>query len=136
VSGIVMKQPEGEFELTRVAEAGVALSVDELIMKMIAATGGEENLRRHKSRVMTADVTLEHQGLTGSLIVSARAPNSSASQMKIMAFGKTIATIDDYFDGQSGMEVASYAPPEVKAGKSLADERISADFYGVLEKST
>lgn len=132
VSGIVMKQPEGEFELTRVVEASVALSVDELITKMIAAAGGEENLRRHKSRVMWADVTLEHQGLTGSLIVSAREPNSSASNMKITAFGKTIATIDDYFDGQSGMEVASYAPPEIKAGKSLADARISADFYGVL----
>jgi CubicO group peptidase (beta-lactamase class C family) len=132
VSSIVMKQPEGEFELTRVVETSAALTVDELITKMIAALGGEENLRKHKSRVMTADVTLEHQGLTGSMIISARAPNSSASNMKIMALGKSIATIDDYFDGQSGMEVASYAPPEVKAGKSLADARIAADFYGVL----
>ncbi|HEX8847535.1 MAG TPA: serine hydrolase [Pyrinomonadaceae bacterium] len=133
VSGLVIKQPEGEFELTRVASSAPAtVSTDELIAKVIAAYGGEENLRKHKSSVMTADLVLEHQGLTGKAVVNAKAPNMVTSSIRIMALDKEIGTVFDYFDGTTGGEVTSFGPPETKAGKSLEDARIASDFYDVL----
>ena len=38
------------------------ISVDELLTKIIAGYGGEENLRKHKSSVMMVDVDFENQG--------------------------------------------------------------------------
>ncbi|MDQ3817850.1 MAG: serine hydrolase [Acidobacteriota bacterium] len=135
VSGIVVHQPEGDFELARVAEsnAPALISVDDLAQKMIAAMGGEESLRKHRSRVMTADLVLEHQGLTGTTVVSMRAPNSIATNSKLFALGKEIGTIDEYFDGTRGVELASFSSPQTKTGKSLEDERIAADFYEPLD---
>ncbi|HUQ33015.1 MAG TPA: serine hydrolase domain-containing protein [Pyrinomonadaceae bacterium] len=132
VTGLLMKQPEGEFELTRVAERGVSLTVDELLARMVAAQGGEENLRRHKSRIVTTEVDMEHQGIKGSGVTSARAPNALATHIDLTALGKKIGTIDEYFDGTEGGEVSSFSPGETKAGKSLEDARISSDFYGAL----
>jgi CubicO group peptidase (beta-lactamase class C family) len=132
VSGLLMKQPEGDFELNRVADASVSMTVDELLAKMIAASGGEENLRKHKSKLITAELEFEHQGIKGLATTSAKAPNSQATHIDMMALGKKIGTIDEYFDGKEGGEVASFAPGEEKAGKSLEDARISSDFYGLL----
>jgi CubicO group peptidase (beta-lactamase class C family) len=132
VSGIVIKQPEGEFEFARVVERNVGLTVDDLAVKMIAARGGEENLRKHQSRVTTAELNLEHQGLTGTEVIQAKAPNYLATGTKIWALGKQIATIDEYFDGASGVEMSSFSPTETKSGKSLEDTRIAADFYELL----
>lgn len=133
VSGLVLKQPEGEFEFTRVKNESAALTVDELAVKMIAAYGGEENLRKHKSSLMIADVNLEHQGLTGSTVVRAKAPNFLATSSKLLALGREIGTIDEYFDGQGGVEMSSFSPTEVKTGKALEDARIAADFYEPLD---
>jgi CubicO group peptidase (beta-lactamase class C family) len=132
VSGLVMKQPEGDFELARVVETSVSMTVDELITKIIAAHGGEQNLRKHKSRLVTSEMDFEHQGIKGMATTSARAPNALATHIDMMALGKKIGTIDEYFDGTAGGEVASFSPGEEKAGKSLEDARISSDFYGVL----
>jgi CubicO group peptidase (beta-lactamase class C family) len=132
VSAIVIKQPEGEFEFARVAETSVGLTVDDLAAKMIKARGGEENLRKHKSRMTTAELNLEHQGLTGTEIINAKAPNYLATSTKLWTLGKQIATIDEYFDGATGVEMSSFSPTETKSGKSLEDTRIAADFYEPL----
>ncbi|HYG80067.1 MAG TPA: serine hydrolase domain-containing protein, partial [Pyrinomonadaceae bacterium] len=132
VTGVVIKQPEGEFAFARTAEASPGITVDELLAKMVAAQGGEENLRRHKSRVVTAEMVFEHQGVTGNATISERAPNLQAMHVDLMALGKKIGWFDEYFDGAQGGEASSFGPPEQKAGKSLEDARISADFYGAL----
>ena len=132
VSGLILKQPEGEFGLTRVMETAVALTVDELLTKMIVANGGEQALRKHKSRVITAEMDFEHQGIKGMATISAKAPNALTSHIEMMALGKKIGTIDEYFNGTEGGEVTSFSPGEIKAGKSLEDARISSDFYDVL----
>lgn len=132
VSGLVMKQPEGEFELTRAVEGSVSLTVDELMTRMIAANGGEANRRKHKSSVITAEMDFEHQGVRGLMTTSARAPNAQASHIDLMALGKKLGTIDEYFDGTEGGEVTSFSPGETKAGKSLEDARIDSDFYDIL----
>ena len=84
----------------------------------------KQNLRKHKSSVMTAEMDFEHQGVKGLMTISARAPNAQASHIDLMALGKKIGTIDEYFDGTEGGEVSSFSPGEAKAGKSLEDARI------------
>jgi hypothetical protein len=50
----------------------------------------------------------------------------------LLALGKKVGWIDEYFDGTEGVEVSSFAPPERIVGKTLEDVRVNADFYGVL----
>ncbi len=108
------------------------ISVDELLTKMIAASGGEENLRKHKSSVMMVDIDFENQGVQGKGSVSARAPNLAASDMTFTALGKKIGTITSYFDGAAGGEAMSFAPEETYSGKRLEDVKDGSDFYDVL----
>jgi CubicO group peptidase (beta-lactamase class C family) len=130
VTGIVVKQPNRTFELKRVAEP--AISVDELMSKVIAAAGGEANLLKHTSMVTTATVDFENQGVTGEATISAKAPNLSATDLTLMALGKKIGAMREYFDGARGAQEESFAPAQIKAGKSLEAARIEADFYGLL----
>jgi CubicO group peptidase (beta-lactamase class C family) len=130
VTGIVVKQPNRTFELKRVMEP--AISVDELMSKVIAAAGGEANLRKHTSMVTTAIIDFENQGVTGEATISAKAPNLSATDLTLMALGKKIGAMREYFDGERGAQEASFAPAQIKTGKSLEAARIEADFYGLL----
>lgn len=108
------------------------ISTDELIAKMIEAYGGEANLRKHKSAVMTVELDLESQGMKGLGTISTRAPNLAGSEMTFTALGKKVAQIVTFFDGTGGGEVMSFGPPETYSGKRLDDIRNGADFYDVL----
>lgn len=141
VSAMVLKQPEGEFELKRTADAptaasNVSIALDDLMAKVIAAAGGEANLRKHKSVISTALIDLENQGITGEAVSIGKAPNASASTTIFAALGKKIATIRGYFDGASGGEETSFGPPEVLTDKQLDDARIASDFYQLLNWKT
>lgn len=136
VSGFVLKQPEGEFVFKRLVEAKVDLTADELMAKVVAAMGGEANLRRHRTMVMRADVDFVHQGVTGEIITWAKAPNLMASEATFVALGRKFGTIYEYFDGAGGGEGGTFMPVENYAGKNLDDKRIAADFYQVLNWKT
>lgn len=140
---LFLEQPHGNLVLPKVKTDGAAssntatndgslITVDELLPKMIAAYGGEENLRKHKSSLTAIDVDLENQGVQAKGTISARAPNLSASEMTFVALGKKLGSITTYFDGNSGGEVITFAPEEIYSGKRLEDIRLSADFYDVL----
>jgi hypothetical protein len=134
VSGLVLNQPEGRFTLKRVRSASNSLiSADELITKMIAAYGGEQNLRKHKSSITTVEIDMENQGVQGHGVIKAKAPNMAASEMTITALGKKIGAIVSYFDGSGGGELMSFGPEEVYSGKRLEDIKVGADFYDVLD---
>ncbi len=141
VSAMVLKQPEGEFELKRTADAStaapdVSISVDDLMAKVISAAGGEANLRKHRSVISTALIEFENQGVTGEIVSIGKAPNASASTTTFSALGKKIATIRDYFDGTSGGEETSFAPAEVLTDKQLDDTRIASDFHQLANWKT
>jgi len=142
---LFLEQPQGNVVLKKVSgdgakptvDAGATadnslISVDELLAKMIAAYGGEENLRKHKSSVMMVDVDFENQGVQAKGSVSARAPNLAAMDMTFTALGKKIGTIVSFFDGAAGGEVMSFAPEETYSGKRLEDIKAGSDFYDVL----
>ena len=148
---LFLEQPQGNLVLPKAAAEKPAdavagtngtsantslISTDELITKMIAALGGEENLRKHKSSLMQVNVDLENQGVQAKGTISARAPNLAASEMTFTALGKNIGTQIGFFDGSAGGEVMSFGPPEVYSGKRLEDIRAGSDFYDVVNWKT
>src|SRR5215217_2625104 len=125
---LFLEQPQGSVVLQKVSGDGAKptvdtaaktdsslISVDELLTKMSAAYGGEENLR-----------------VQGKGSITAKAPNLAASDMTFIALGKQIGTIVSYFDGAAGGEVMSFAPEETYSGKRLEDIKAGSDFYDVL----
>lgn len=133
VSGIVVNQPEGRFTFKRVAASPALINADELLSKMIAAYGGEENIRKHKSSVSNVELDLENQGVQAKGLISAKAPNLTASDLTFTALGKKLGTIVSYFDGNGGGEVISFAPEETYTGKRLEDIKAGSDFYDVAD---
>ena len=133
VTAIVLNQPEGRFSFRRIPSATPLISGDDLIVKMTVAYGGEENLRKHKSSVTTVEIDMENQGVQAQGLISAKAPNMTASDLTLTALGKKIGTMGGYFDGTAGGEGASFAPEQPYTGKRLEDVKIAADFYDVLD---
>lgn len=142
---LFIEQPQGNVVLQKVSGDGAKpavdaaaktdsslIGVDELLTKVIAAYGGEENLRKHKSSVMMVDVDFENQGVQGKGSISARAPNLTATDMTFTALGKKIGSLVSYFDGNTGGDVMSFAPEETYSGKRLEDIKAGSDFYDVL----
>lgn len=142
---LFLEQPQGNLVAPKLAAAKPAeaaenssslISTDELMTKVIAAYGGEQNLRKHKSSLTTIEVDMESQGIQGTGSISARAPNLAASNITLTALGKKVAQMLSFFDGANGGEVMSFAPPETYSGKRLDDIRNGADFYDILNWKT
>jgi hypothetical protein len=139
---LFLEQPQGNIVLAKLAAEGATpkasaesnslIGVDELLTKVIAAYGGEENLRKHRSSVTTVEMDLENQGVQAKGSISARAPNMTASDMTFTALGKKIGSVVGYFDGTAGGEFISFAPEEIYSGKRLEDIKAGSDFYDVL----
>jgi CubicO group peptidase (beta-lactamase class C family) len=136
VSGLTLKQPGAETVFNRAGEFKASLTVDELMAKVVEATGGEAALRKHKSMRILADVELLHQGVSGEAVIFARAPNSYAQDITLKALGKKIGSYHDFFDGTQGGEEGSFIPFDPKTGKELEETRIASDFYAQLNWKT
>ncbi|MGD9560696.1 MAG: serine hydrolase domain-containing protein [Pyrinomonadaceae bacterium] len=133
IAGFTSMQPQGNVEFVKADSSKVAMTVDELYTKVLAATGGEANWKNLNSRVTTATVDLEQQGVKATAKSWAKAPNKTATETKLIALGKEIGTGWEYFDGTTGEEAYSFAPVEKYTGKRLEDIRLSADFHSMLD---
>jgi hypothetical protein len=129
---VLLKLPAENTVAAAVPETAPPIAIDELLTKMVAAYGGEENLRKHKSSVTTVEIDLENQGVLAKGVIKARAPNMTGSEMTFTTLGKKIGWLTTYFDGNSGGEVMSFGPPEMYSGKRLEDIKAQSDFYDVL----
>jgi hypothetical protein len=136
VTGLVSTQPEGAFTFNRESSFEAPFTVDALMAKVIEASGGEANLRKHKTIVTQFELDFIHQGLDGNGTSWAKAPNMAASDMTIRALGKNIGATFEYFDGTVGGQDTSFTPSETLTGKQLANAKISSDFYGLLNWKT
>lgn len=136
IVGLTLKQPGNESVFNRAAEFKAPLTVDELMRKVVEATGGEAALRRHKSLRIVADMDLLHQGVSGEAIIYARAPNSFAQDVRLTAMGKQIGSFREFFDGAQGGTEGSFLPFDPKTGKELEETRINSDFYAPLNWKT
>jgi CubicO group peptidase (beta-lactamase class C family) len=116
------------------------ITLDELMTKVIAAAGGEANLRRHRSTMGTATLDFENQGVTGKVVMYAQAPNLATHITTLTALGKTIAFSREYFDGtQAGGELLRGR--RIVADQKYADEeleftRVSSNYYEQLHWKT
>jgi CubicO group peptidase (beta-lactamase class C family) len=137
--------PQGE-AANNAAAAGPAspatsdITLDALMAQVIAAAGGEANLRRHRSTTMTGTLEFENQGVTGKVVIYAQAPNSATQIMTLTALGKTIASSREYFDGtQAGGELLrgrrSVADQKYE-GEQLEFTRVSSNYYEQLNWKT
>lgn len=140
ISGATLKQPaaQGDLELAfgESKPAADLPSIDEVMQKHIEAEGGEAALRRHFSHVVELKFESPTQGITGTTIMRAKAPNAEYVETSIFARKKRIFQTRDYFDGHSGATSSSLSPLTPKSDRELAAARISADFYATLHWKT
>ncbi|HYO63997.1 MAG TPA: serine hydrolase [Pyrinomonadaceae bacterium] len=136
VTGIVSRQPNGEFEFGRLAPFVAPMSAEELMSKVVAAAGGEANLRRHKTMTATLDVDLVHQGVRADGVLSARAPNATSLTWNLTALGKKVGTYHEFFDGTAGGVEATFLAFLPLTGRRLDEARRESDFYDLLNWRT
>lgn len=136
ISGITLRQPEGEFAFTRAADFKAPFTTEELMTKVIAAMGGEAALRNHKSLRQTFEVDFENQGIKGAGTTLTSAPNLYRQEMRLTALGKEIARITETFDGTRKVSETTFSPIDEASGAALDNARIEADFYQPLDWRT
>ena len=150
-----LMQPHGNYTLPRVnadgtvskpagdqakpadsAKAQPPIATDELMAKVIEASGGEANIRKITTRVSTYEADFESQGIQSTGTIYAKAPNKSATETTMTALGKKIALVWEYFDGTAGEQATSFTPEDKLTGKRLEDARLGADMYAMLDWKT
>jgi CubicO group peptidase (beta-lactamase class C family) len=136
VTGITLKQPNGDVTFVRKAAWAPDITVDELMAKVIDAAGGEASLRKHTSRVAEIEIDFENQGVVATGTMWAKAPRSAGSEITFTALGKKIGEARDYFDGEEGGEWSSFSQADEYTGKQLEDVRLASDFYAPLDWKT
>ncbi|MDQ3750701.1 MAG: beta-lactamase family protein [Acidobacteriota bacterium] len=114
------------------ANFNAPISVDELMKKMTDATGGEANLRRHKSIVTNVALDYKQQGITGEGVFHNQSPNLLTRSITLLALGRKLGTIYEYFDGAKGGVETSFLPRRVFSGEQLQNLRIASDFHPLL----
>jgi CubicO group peptidase (beta-lactamase class C family) len=128
VGEMELKQPNATFICTKsVGESYKApLSTDQLLTKMIAATGGmiaatggEKNIKRHTSLVMQVTVDFANQGLSGTGTIWGQAPNRTAQRLDLVGASKKLGWLGSWFDGTKGASGGSFIPLSPLQGRSL-----------------
>ena len=136
VTGVLVKQPHGNMELTRAADAKQSdadqKAVDDLIRRAVEAMGGEANLRRHGSRTIKYDAVLENQGIAARGSAVERRPDAYERTTEFVALGKPIGTMKEVFDGKTGRVEGSFVPTTPYESRQIEEARSIADFDGPL----
>lgn len=109
------------------------LTADELIAKVIKASGGEKNIRKLASRATKYEVDFVNQGMKGYGTDYAKAPNKTFSKTTLTAQNKEIGYIAEYFDGKRGSSESNLYPIYEYTGKALENLKFRSDFYGFLD---
>ena len=136
VSELELKQPNGTFVFTKSSAANAyksPLTVDQLLAKIIAATGGERNIKRHKSMVMEITVDFENQGIMGKGTSWGQAPNRSAQRIDLTGAGKKLGWLGSWFDGEKGSSGGSFIPSTPLTGPSLQKAKEENSFLSGIE---
>lgn len=108
-------------------------SVDELLLRMIAAAGGEPNMRRHKSMEARYEKHYLNQGVDADLLVRAKAPDMRAEDEAWSAVGKRIGEVRIRYDGTVGGQETTFGQDAVYDGRELDQLRRRAPLHGLLE---
>lgn len=104
-------------------------TVDSILTKFVAASGGKAAMEKIKTRTLKAD--LEIMGSSSAWVLSAKAPNRQRSEFVFPGLGEII----DGFDGKIAW-TKNQSGIRVKEGDELAKTRRDADFYRALNLKT
>jgi len=114
----------------RAAES--APSVDSILEKFVAATGGKAALEKITSRVIRGSLEAAGGPATTNWEMYAKAPNKQFSQAELTGMG----TLMDGFDGAVAWAKNPYEGVRVKEGDELAKVKRDADFHRELNFKT
>ena len=108
-------------------------SVDELFARVVAAYGGERNLRRHATMSLHARKRYENQGVEADVVIVASAPSSRSEQESWTAAGKSIGRVRTFFDGERGGQETTFGQNEMYSGDDLEQSRRQSARPALLE---
>lgn len=110
-------------------------SAADLITRMVAAQGGERNLRRHRSMEVRAARSYVNQGVEADLIVLAEAPDRRAEEETWTADGTRIGRVRVFFDGARGAQETTFGQDETYGDEENARARRESLLHPVLDLS-
>jgi hypothetical protein len=117
-----------------VAPASSALpSADDLLARMIAAQGGERNLRRHTSVEVRAQKRYENQGVVGDLVIRASAPFCRTEDETWTAAERNIGHLRTYFDGSRGGQETTFGQDSTLTGDEIEPARRKSALHLILD---
>jgi hypothetical protein len=137
-----LEQPNGTFLFRKDSASGTVaasafvspITVEDLLAKMISATGGEPTLHRHRTLAIRSRAYLENQGLVADIQTIAQYPNRRQQTVTLTALGtKVVGRTRDYFDGMSGRFESDFTPASEYAGNALFDTGIQSFMRPVLD---
>jgi CubicO group peptidase (beta-lactamase class C family) len=107
--------------------------VDDLLAQMIAAQGGEKNLRRHTSMKVHARKVYENQGVQADVVILARAPSSHSEAETWTAAGKSIGSVRAFFDGSHGGQKTTFEEDSTLTDDEIEPTRRDSLLHPILE---
>jgi CubicO group peptidase (beta-lactamase class C family) len=108
-------------------------SVDDLFTRMIAAYGGERNIRRHTSMTIHARKVYENQGVQSDLVIFSSAPDSHSEEESWIAAGKSIGRVRSYCDGERAGQETTFGQDATYSGDELETARRKSARHGILD---
>jgi zinc protease len=106
-----------------------AASAEDLLRAHAKAIGGVEAHKKLTSRVLKGELRMPEQGLTGQILIQAKAPDKLRTELDIPGVGKMI----EGYDGKVAWSDNPFVGLMEKPAEQLAQVRRQADFYRDVE---
>jgi CubicO group peptidase (beta-lactamase class C family) len=113
--------------------AAVLPSVDDLLARIIAAYGGERNMRKHSRMEIHARKVYENQGVEAELVIRSTAPAFRSEEEKWTAAGKSIGRVRSFFDGTRGGQETTFGQDARYSGDELERMRRKSASHPILD---
>jgi hypothetical protein len=108
-------------------------AVGDVIARMVAAHGGEESLRRHRSMEVHAQKSYANQGAEAELLVLAEAPDRRTEEETWTAAGTPIGRVRVFFDGTRGGQETTFGQDETYGDEDNDRAGREATLHPVLD---
>ncbi len=99
-------------------------TVDQILNKLVEASGGKAALEKFTTRVSKGTFEIPEMGASGTIVIYAKAPNKMALQIEVEGFG----TVKQGFDGTVAWEDNPMAGLVERSGAALAAARRESVF--------
>jgi hypothetical protein len=140
-AAVLLAAPDGRTQTSGSGPAGAAARAEpaaktssalpaasEVLARFRKAIGGEQLIRKFKTRRAVGRFELPAQGIGGPFELVAAAPNRMVFRIELAGLG----LMSRGFDGTTGWAVDPAVGPRVLSGQELDEMRYSAEFYADL----